>query len=549
MNYISPLILLFCLIPLIGCQQLPPEETISNVDALQHTSSAGRHLGQVSLSSYPALTALKPITHTTFLPRPGENTQLQLYTFEVKDTPLQDLLFSLAQDTQLNIDIDPDINPRISLNANKQTLPQLLERIASLTKVHYEILGDHIRISKDTPFIRSYRVDHLNMSRTSESSVNLSAELNANPGVIIDKVSNHRNARHNNSQSNILSVSSNQFWKTLTNNIGLIISEERRAKNKAKHSSSNPNIIVNKETGILAVRTNRHNHRKVQAFISEVLHSSQRQVLIEATIAEITLSTEYEAGVDWNQITTETNFTNEILSSKQSSATQDAFFTSHNGGTPRTHSIANAIASLSKFGDVNVLSSPKVMTLNNQTALLKVVDNVVYFHLQAGATLTQNAGITTDFTTVAKTVPVGFVMAVTPYISEHNEITLDVRPTISRIIGHAKDPNPELAKANIVSIIPIIQVREVASILRVNNKEIAVIGGLTQNQITQENGRETFLNKIPLLGRLFNSKTNLLRKTELVIFIRPVVMTHASFKNPPNGYPALFPTPLSQSHF
>lgn len=169
------------------------------------------------------------------------------------------------------------------------------------------------------------------------------------------------------------------------------------------------------------------------------------------------------------------------------------------------------------------------MTLNNQTAILKVVDNEVYFNLNVNVvpgSNTQNNLTTVD--TTVNTVPVGIVMSVTPYIDEKETVTLNIRPTISRIIGFKDDPNPLLAEVGVVNQIPILQVREIETMLKVDDSETAVIGGLMQDQINKENRGVPFLSSIPLLGALFSYTEERYVKSELVIFIRPVIIEHAS---------------------
>ena len=156
---------------------------------------------------------------------------------------------------------------------------------------------------------------------------------------------------------------------------------------------------------------------------------------------------------------------------------------------------------LRNFGDIKVLSSPKIMTLNNQTAVLKVVRNVVYFEVDvepaivlAGGDAAQQVAVDTT----AKTVPVGLVMTVTPQINENDAVTLNVRPTISRVSQFVPDPNPELGA--IPNNVPQIQVQEMESVLQINNGQIAVLGGLMQDTVRQDSNSIPLLSDIPLLG-------------------------------------------------
>src|SRR5207253_7697953 len=140
-------------------------------------------------------------------------------------------------------------------------------------------------------------------------------------------------------------------------------------------------------------------------------------------------------------------------------------------------SISSTIKLLDAFGKTRVLSSPKLMVLNNQTAVLKVVDNRVYFTVKADTVANQSTSNTT-FTTTPYVVPVGFIMNVTPQISEGDMVTLNVRPTVTRIIGFVTDPNPSLAVARVTSQIPETQTREMESVLKVGSGQTAILGGL-----------------------------------------------------------------------
>ena len=182
---------------------------------------------------------------------------------------------------------------------------------------------------------------------------------------------------------------------------------------------------------------------------------------------------------------------------------------------------------LNQFGNAKVLSSPKLMVLNNQTALLKVVDNRVYFTVTVETDTADNV-VNKTFETEIHTVPVGLVMSVTPYVSPENMITLNVRPTISRILQFVQDPNPELANSGVESLIPEISVREIESMLRVKNGDVAVIGGLMQDTRKYSTDGIPGLSKVGSLGNLFSYKDNEMSKSELVIFLKPMVAEEPS---------------------
>ncbi len=199
---------------------------------------------------------------------------------------------------------------------------------------------------------------------------------------------------------------------------------------------------------------------------------------------------------------------------------------------------------LREFGDVQVLSSPRIMALNNQMAMLKVVQNVVYFDVDVEPTVvTTGVAVQSAVNTTAQTVPVGLVMSITPQISETDQITLNVRPTISSIVRFVEDPNPALRDEGLLdrepipNLVPQIEVREMESMLKLRNGQIAVLGGLIQDQADLNTKSIPIFSTIPILGdTLFTGRTNEYMRTELVIFLRPVVVWDPSINTDFKSY-------------
>jgi MSHA type pilus biogenesis protein MshL len=462
-----------------------------------------------------------PVTQVPALPRPGKRDKLETYTVVVNQVPVRELLFSMARDADLNLDIDNDISGKITMNAIDQTLPKILERIESQTAITYILEDGTLKVRADKPYLLVYNIDYLNISRTSSGEVSVSTEIGATSSGVQDSSGSNSDSGDNKASSMIENESVNEFWGTITKNISSIIDQQADVDKVGGN-----NIIVNRESGIIAIRTTGKKHKLVKRFIDQVVGSAQRQVLIEATIAEVQLSDNYQAGIDWSLVGSTTGGEQSVIGGNLGAT---PFFQLASAGTLNGNPLNITLKALETFGDVKVLSSPKVMTLNNQTAILKVVDNEVYFNIDVNVVPgnTNSNSITTVDTTV-NTVPVGIVMAVTPFIDGSEGVTLNVRPTISRIIAFVDDPNPLLADAGVVSQIPVIQVREIETMLKVEDSETAVIGGLMQDQINKENRGVPFLSSIPLLGALFSYTEEKYVKSELVIFIRPVVIEHAS---------------------
>jgi general secretion pathway protein D len=200
--------------------------------------------------------------------------------------------------------------------------------------------------------------------------------------------------------------------------------------------------------------------------------------------------------------------------------------------TTNLGNISGTVRLLETFGSSRVLSSPKLMAMNNQTALLKVVDNLVYFEIQAQTNTNQTATSTT-FNSNPKFVSVGVVMGVTPQINEDGRVLLNVRPTVTRLNTaqpFVNDPNPSLCDITRVNCVanpvPQIQVREMESLLQVVSGQTVILGGLMQDN--NANAREQLpgADSAGRLGDLFRFRDQRARKTELVIFLRPTVISN-----------------------
>lgn len=523
-----------------------------------------------------------PVQLTPVLPQPTPAARPETYSVVVNNVRVQELLFALARDAKLNVDIHPDITGTVTLNAIDQTLPQLLTRIARQVDMRYEIDGQNLVVMRDTPFLRVYRVDYVNLARDARSVANVSTQVTG--GL----VSQAGGAGQNNSTSTVNSVSANKFWDTLVANIKEILQETDKilpaAPPPSAPSTTAPaqpgaapapgatpatpgaplpapaatfreaaSVIANPETGVLNIRATSRQHESVQTFLDQVMSSAKRQVLIEATVAEVQLNNEYQRGIDWQRLRSGAasagvpsfGVGRSGLELSQSSANTPANVSTNAfvfGGAITSLNFNFALRLLESFGDVRVLSSPKISVLNNQTAVLKVVDNLVYFTIQAtqSAPTAAGPGIST-FTTTVNSVPVGFIMSVVPQISDTDTVLLNLRPTISRKIGDVADPNPSLAAASVTSLIPVIQTREMESVLRVQSGQVAVLGGLMQDAFSRTEDTIPGVREIPGLGRILEQRKDLNQKTELVIFLRTVVVRDPALDGDYAGFRSQLP--------
>jgi general secretion pathway protein D len=521
-----------------------------------------------------------PVQNTLTLPKPKPAPKVETYSVVVNNVRVQELLFALARDARVNVDIHAGIEGFVTLNAIDQTLPQLLTRIAKQVDMRWEMDGPNLVVMPDSPYLRTYKVDYVNMSRDTTGTVTVTTQVASTGGSAGTTTAG---TGGNNSQTKIENKVQHHFWDTLEKNIkdilretdkilpegssettieradqqattGMAVPQPASAKaggvgNPAAAASPNAttlqqsgttvvkrttfreaaSVIINSEAGIVTVRATSRQHEKIQEFLGQVMASVRRQVLIEATVAEVSLSDNYQQGIDWKALPLgRAGFT--LIQGAAGSITAPAsslLQLSYLNEASRVGNISASVKLLDAFGTVKVLSSPKLSVLNNQTAVLKVVDNLVYFTIKADTTANQ-ATTTTTYTTNLNSVPVGLVMNVTPQISENDAVLLNIRPSISRKFGEVIDPNPDLQRLGVKNAIPVIRTREMESMIRVENGNIAMMGGLMEDALENSDNTVPGVARLPLVGSLFQNRDDTRRKTELVIFLRPIVIKDAS---------------------
>ena len=544
----------------------------------------------------PAGSIPAPVPFTPAPPRPKQVQKPETYSVVVNGVKVQELLFALARDAKLNVDIHNGITGAVTMNAIDQTLPQLLTRISKQVDMRWEFDSPNLIVMPDSPYLRIYKIDYLNMERSSTTNVGVSSQISGGGA-------SGGGTGGNTSSTTLRSSSINKFWETLTENVKDILRETDKVvptgsgagtppasapaptgvagaiagalggavppqgapqATQTGPSSATPNttfreaasVIANAEAGVLTIRATSRQHERIQEFLDRVLVNANRQVLIEATIVEVQLNNQFQQGINWSLLRrgpSGINVTQAPIGGLASTPTQGMFVGNLAAPAFNLGNLSATIQMLESFGNVRVLSSPKMSVLNNQTALLKVVDELVYFTIAASTTANQTSS-QTSFTTTPNTVPVGFVMSVTPQIGDTDIVLLNVRPSLSRVISFVNDPNPTLANPcgvpvpvggcnlpAVVSQIPQIQRREMESLIKVNSGQIAVMGGLIQDRISDLEDGVPGLRSSEGIGQLFGQRNRTSIKTELVVFLRPMVIKDASIDGDYRSYRVFAP--------
>jgi MSHA type pilus biogenesis protein MshL len=469
-----------------------------------------------------------PVRLAPLLPAPKPSARPETYSVVVNNVRLQELLFALARDARINVDIHPEVTGTVTLNAIDQTLPQLLQRIARQVDMRYEFHGDTLFISRDTPFLRTYKVDYLNATRSVRMQSTASTQFGtagATPGA----VGGAPGTSTTGATAQIEVAAENKLWESIVQNLRDILGEAAAAS-----------VIGNRESGILYVRATSKQHERVQEFLDQVMTGAKRQVLIEATVAEVQLRNEYQRGIEWQRLRATGQSGLSVIQppiSPPASFIPNPFLV---GFFSAGHNFNVSVRLLEQFGDVRVLSSPKLTVLNNQTAILRVTRDIIYFTITPSTqpiTIAGGAGATVQasFTTTPNVAAEGFMMSVLPYINDANAIVLNVKPTIRRRVDSAIDPNPALVGGT-PNAIPIFETREFDSMLRLQSGETAVLAGLMQDATDQRDTGIPGLRAIPIIGEALSQRAELTTKTELVIFLRATVIRDPSLEGDFRGF-------------
>lgn len=514
----------------------------------------------------PPLPSLKQILS---MPKPPKISETQLVSIAVTDdVPLKDVLLELARLANVDIELDSGINGGISFIANNKPFNKVIDRIASMAALRYTMNDGVIRIERDLPYIDSYQLDFLNVERSSTSDVNISTNvLSAGGG--------DSGGLNTGSTQTISATTESDFWDSLEGGLNQILAYLPASKvssiNTFSVDGENVQIadtqqqaagqagtdaataapegaqilpggafyVLNKQAGILTISASERQHQLVEQFLHRIRNNASAQVLIEAKIVEVSLSDQYQSGVEWATLSDKLSFTNnfnavDFTNGGFTAALPDNLIPGLTGDIDGAGSDLNDFISLvERFGTTRTLSSPRLHAINNQQAVLTFAENFVYFEINVERETDTTTGTNQELLTVdseVKTVPIGIILTLQPSINvDSGEITLMVRPTLSRVTNFVSDPAVAFLASqggglNIENQIPVVEVRELDSILKLKSGQVMVIGGLMEDSSTNTDTGVPGISAVPWLGNLFKSANKDDTKRELVIFIRATLV-------------------------
>ena len=506
------------------------------------------------------------VSDKIYLPEEPNAIEDKIVSINVtEETPIVQVINELARMSGTDIQIDPSIIGGVNLNLKDKPLRYVFNRICGLTDVRYKEKYGIVIFEKDIPYAKTYSLDFLDISRNSSSSMSLNTSgLTTGSSEVSNQVTGT-------GTSSVDSSSSDTFWEDIVEDVKQIIkiTEEthkvytqtaltiqknatKKINNEDVNDSENANtsissnvsddsasnigsdteIRLNKRAGIITIVAGEKAHRKIQDYFDKLKKKASAQVLIEMRFLEISLDKKYEAGIDWGNI----NIANVL------NISQTPINISNSYATLVLNKGIDATAHLfESFGSTRTLSNPRINAMNNQPALMSFATNNVYFKVTAeNTTLTSAAGTSQNVTNInadPQTMPIGVIMSVLPSINiDNGTVTLNLRPTISKTETSAQDPTTysyidssgQVHTEKVDNQIPIANVRELDTILKLKDGQTAVIGGFTERKNEVSSSGVPFLRGIPILGNFFSNKKEHATTIETIILVKATIINHGT---------------------
>jgi MSHA biogenesis protein MshL len=552
---------------LAACQSAPPRATYEQIQR-EVAAAAVRPAGPAVVDDAVSNALLPPAaTLASSLPKARPALQ-ERFNVAFNNVPAQQFFRSIVTGTRYNILVHPDVTGTISANLKDVTLVETLDAVREMYGYDYKIEGTRITIKPLTMQTKMFQVNYLVGQRRGVSNLRVSSTSVANAGTNNQNNQNGQNNQNNqNNQgqnqnnpggagnaaqmdsADVSTSSNSDFWAELKGAIEAIVGSKEGGRN----------IVISPQSGVVVVRAMPDELRNVDTYLKATQLSVDRQVILEAKILEVELNDGYQSGINWASFASfrsahdnrvSTGFVSNgttlaplpfaggqppVMNSGEGLAASTGFSLSNAAAAAgsmfglafQTNNFAALISFLESQGTVHVLSSPRVATLNNQKAVLKIGTDEFFV---TGVTTTTNS--TTAGNTVTPSVTLqpffsGVVLDVTPQIDDKGNILLHVHPSVSQVSTVNKSVN--LGTAGSMNLpLAASATSEIDSMVRGQDGRVVAIGGLMRQASSSDSSEVPLANKVPLVGGLFKAKHNVNMKRELVVLIKPTIVEGAN---------------------
>ncbi|MCP3675388.1 MAG: pilus (MSHA type) biogenesis protein MshL [Gammaproteobacteria bacterium] len=452
------------------------------------------------------------------------------FDLAVNNAPAKEFFIGLVEGSEWNAVVSPEVKGEITLDLKNVTVSLVMDIVRNMYGYEYTINQNVYQVFPANLKTVMFPVNYLNIKRKGSSNIRV------NSGEVAENHSNGSTNNRNNNFSNqstggnnsdsqhstqIETSSENDFWEELSETLTLLVAGNEQAK-----------VVTSPQTSMVIVRALPAEIRTVSDYLRSIQSVLDRQVLLEAKILEVVLGDSFQSGIDWSSIAA-VNTDNNISFSQNGQTVINPGTSSLFGGifsmSYQSSNFEMVIDLLETQGLVQVLSSPRISTVNNQKAVIKVGTDE-FFVTDISSTTIAGAGSSTTSPDITLT-PFfsGIALDVTPQIDAEGNIVLHVHPSISEV----EDQEKLLTLGEELLTLPLAKstIRESDSIIRARSGEVVVIGGLMQTQTLNNDSGVPLINDIPVAGKLFNQKSISNSKTELVILIRPIIINDQTTTN------------------
>lgn len=429
----------------------------------------------------------------------------EVYSFSLREADVKDILRAIAKQANYSVVIEPTVEGECTVDLKEMTLAKALEYILEPLDLSFKIEGRTIYVSEPKIETMIFPVNYLAIVKKGTSTVggtsgaSVTSGGSGAPGEAIQ----------------LKTETESDIWKGLEDNIKNMLSEEGK-------------VAVNKQAHLLVVMDYPKRLKEVKRFLEVIEGTIHRQIMIEARVVEVILNEGFREGINWQilngklwdyNINVGQQLRSPIVLPGGADPTAPPFFSLFVGSA--NLDIKNTFVELLKTqGTVNIVSSPRVATMNNQRAIIKVATQDVYFDVQQD---TGTSGSGTTITYTPKFITVGLVLDVIPQINDGGDVLLNIHPMLTTKVDHVDHPMSTGAGTTSTKV-PVLDVRETDTIVKVKDGETVIIGGLIQDYKKNEQQGIKGLMSIPLLGKLFSYTVETTKKIELVILLTPRIV-------------------------
>ena len=504
-----------------------PSPAIASLPAAQQLSAAQQQ------SAAQQLAAASPRTPA---PPPVAESRFDL---SINNAPAAQVFLQLAQGSAYNMLVSPDVSGTLSITLKNTTVLEALDTLRELFGYEYRVTGNRIFIYPNTVQTRLFRINYLPGRRQGASDIRVSSSAITTAGAGSSTTNTGNSTTTSSGPGNrpddnahVRTTSDADFWREVQSSLAALVG-----------AAGGRSVVLNPAAGVVVVKATPAELRQVEQYLKAVQVSIERQVMLEAKIVEVSLSKDAQTGINWaafgklgnGQLTfgtaapgTKLGNTGDLVGSGNAVApgvglAASALGRGFYGLAFQAANFAALLNFLETQGDVQVLSSPRIATLNNQKAVLKVGSDELYVTGISSNTTSSGASTVTTPTLTLQPFFSGISLDVTPQIDDAGNVMLHVHPTISRVTEKNKDID---LGAQGVFRLPLASsaVNETDSIVRVKDGQIVAIGGLMKTELRDERTGLPVVGNLPVVGGLFRQTSTIVSKRELVIMLKPTII-------------------------